>query len=208
MTKIMTASGNARDGQIENVVGKFRDALRKHCGEIPVDIMQEVLGTKNLGMELFAVVRKHAEMLNGFITHDVSVNRGRTPMQALEASGRRLYINDAVVATMPLGNGTKAKLFYFKPRPQAFDRNGWMSPTNLAAEYDYVGLQPAPRAQIDDNTANPEFADDHPNACQWVDVDGNYFYAAFCRWSVERSVGVYRSDGGWRGGWLFAGVRK
>ena len=193
------------DGQIDDLANKLRDAARKHRGEIGKDPAQAALRSDNVGMMLFVTFRSLAEEISKQIVHIVAVNRKRTPKAALNASGRNLYVTDEVVKAMPRGTGNKVRIVYFKPDSSAY-KNGWLSCEALDAEYKKRGLIPDPQAQIDDNAANPEFADKTPNACQWKDEDGNWCCATFGRWNVERSVGVSRNGYDWDDFWSFAGV--
>ena len=204
MGDAMLASGMT-DGQIENLANKLRDAARKHRDEVEKDPAQEALRSDNIGMMLFVAFRNLAEELSKRIVHIVAVNRSRSPREALKASGRKLYVNDAVVDSMPRGTGDKAKLVYFKPDASVY-KNGLLSCDALAEEYKKRGLVSDPQAQIDDNAANLEFADTTPNAWQWVDSNGNYCCATFSRWDGGRDVDVARHDGGWLDDWTFAGV--
>ncbi len=78
----------------------------------------------------------------------------------------------------------------------------------MAKEYDLRGLKPDPRAQAADNEADPAFADQTPNACQWQDADGNWCYAAVNRWDDGRCVLVDRGGNDWGDDRSFGGVRK
>jgi hypothetical protein len=202
MAQTMIAFTNV---QIAVAKNQLDDAMRKHRDEIPKDVMQQVLGVPNLGMRLYAVIRSLAEDISKQIVHVVEVNRSRFSHEAIKASGRRPYVNSAVVAAIPHGSGDKVKLVYFKPDESAY-KNGYLSCVALDAEYMKRGLAPDPRAQIDDNAANPEFADKTPNACQWKDKDGNWCYATFHRWHDERLVDVNRLARAWDDPWSFAGV--
>lgn len=210
MAQPMTASNEAMTiGQVETLVDQLRAAARKHGSELPRAAAQQALGTPNLGVRMFAVFREVVEQITKQIVRIVRVDRSRSPHEALKASGRKLYLNDEVVTAMPRGEGDEVKLVYFQPRPEAYDKNGWLSSAVLEAEYAYNGLEADPLAQIaDNNVANPDCADARPNACQWKDKDGNYCYAAFDRFDDERNVLVYRYDYGWNDPWVFAGVRK
>ena len=194
------------DGQIDDLANKLRDAARKHRGEINKDHAQEALRSDNIGMRLFAVFRAIVEEISRQVVHIVMVDRTRTPRQALDVCGRRQYVDQKVAAAMPRGTGEKVKLTYFKPRPEAFDADGRLSPQKLDDEYKFHGLKPDPQAQIDDNAANPAFTDETPNACQWVDKDGKYCCATFGRWRGGRDVRVDRDDDDWVDGWSFGGV--
>jgi len=92
-------------GQIETLVDQLRDAVRKHASEIPKDRAQQALGVDNLGMRMFTVFRELVESVSDWIVRLVDVDVTRTPKATLEATGRRQYIDNAVVATMPKGKG-------------------------------------------------------------------------------------------------------
>lgn len=208
MATSMTPSGKTiTDDQIEKGLAQVRAAFIKHRSEIPCDAAQAALGTDNLGMSMFAVFRARVEAIAKEIVRIVTVDRARSQQQALNATGRKQYTDKGVVATMPRGEGDEVTLIYFKPDESAY-KDGYLSCAALEAEYEKRGLVPDPMAQIDDNGANPEFADKTPNACQWKDKDGNYCYVAFGRWSDERDVYVRRRGSDWLGSWVFAGVRK
>lgn len=195
------------DGQIEKFADQFRAALRKHRHEVSSAVAQQVLGTEKLGAELFRLVRKHAERISNEIVRRVKVNRSQTSKQALDATGRREYVDDRVVAAIPRGEGDEVEVVFFKPDSESY-KDGWISCADVDKEYEKRGLKPDPRALAKANEDDPTLADTHPNACQWKDKDGNWCYAAFNRWLDERYVLVHRNDDGWGGGWFFAGVRK
>lgn len=156
--------------------------------------------------ECAAVVQKYVDMVSNTIIHYVNVDRARSTLESLKACGRVLHVNEKVVATAPKHAAKKQKLKYFTPRPECYDKNGWISPQKLDDEYKFHGLVADLQAQTDDNAANPEFADGKPNACQWKDEAGNWCYATFDRWNDVRIVDVYRYGLVWDGGWTFAGV--
>ena len=205
--KTMIASGMT-DGQIETALSKVRDAMRKHRDDILKGVAQQVLGVENLGMEMFAPFRKHAEMMSKFIIRHVKVNRNRPPRVALQATGRTLYVNDEVVAAMPKGKTVGTDVIFFKPDPDVY-KNGVISDDDLEKEYEKRGLVPVdPYSLSAVNEADPVFADDHPNGTHWKDATGKWCYAAFRRWYDGRLVGVNRGDYDWSDCWWFAGVRK
>ncbi|MDC1205372.1 hypothetical protein N8083_00815 [Candidatus Pacebacteria bacterium] len=204
MSEIMLAS-EMTDGQIDDLANKLRDAARKHRTEFDKSSAQEALRSPNIGMQLLAVFRDLVEDISKQIARIVTVNRARTPQESLDAYGRKQYTTKAVVDAMPRGSREEMKIVYFKPDKSAY-KNGCLSCQALDDEYKKRGLVPDPQAQIDDNSANPEFADTTPNACQWKDDDGNWCYATFGRWGGVRYVGVGRRDDGWDGDWVFAGV--
>src|SRR3989344_5628783 len=128
MTQIMTATEmEMTDGQIENAVGKLRDAMRKHRSGITSDVAQQVLGVENLGMVMFTPFRERAEVLSNLIVRKVKVNRLLTPQQALDATGRKQYTNRKVVDAMPRGEGDETEVVFFKPEPWEYTRPDLMS---------------------------------------------------------------------------------
>jgi len=200
MAKTMTAS--MTDGQIENVVDKFRAVVRKHRGEFNSEAVQQVLGLENLGMELLAPFRKHVEAMSNVIVHCVKVDRTRTPQQVLDATGREQYTARDVVAGMPRGEGEEAEVVFF-------NLGRYVSDEGLRDEYTARGLKPADTyslAKVNEDDAS--FADTHPNSTHWRDANGKRCFAAFHRRYGWRYVRVYRRDDGWHGDWWFAGLRK
>ena len=69
MAETMIASDEMTGRQIETALDQVRAAMRKHSSEIPKEIAQQVLGVDNLGMQMFAVFRKQAEMFSNMIVH-------------------------------------------------------------------------------------------------------------------------------------------
>ena len=131
----------------------------------------------------------------------VTVNRDRTPEEAIKATGRRQDINDSIVKSMPRREGDKAEVIFFKP-------GRYLNDDQLEQEFALRNLVPAdPSALMAVNEADPTFADEHPNGTHWKDKDGKWCYFAFLR-GDERSVHVHRYDHGWDDDWFFAGVRK
>ena len=206
MTKIMTAT-EMTDGQIENVVNKLRDAMRKHRAEITSDVAQQVLGVENLGMMMFTPFRERAESVSNLIVRKATVNRSRSQQGAIEATGRAQYTDHKVVDEMPKGEGDEVEVVFFKP--DLSQRNGFISDDDLKKEFELRGLKPAdPISVAAVNEADPAFADEKPHGTHWKDVKGNWCYATFRRWSGKRLVLVGRNDDGWSDFWWFAGVRK
>lgn len=200
MAKTMTASKQMTDGQIENVVSKLRDALRKHRSEFGSEPVQQVLGFANLGMELLAPFRKHVEAMSNLIIRRAKVDRNRTPQQVLDATGRNQYTDRGAVETMPKGEGKEVDVYFF-------NLGRYVSDDELEEEYELRGLVPDPYAQAAVNEANPAFSDEYPNGCHWK-YDGKWHFATFDGWPVVRHVHVRRYDAAWRGYWWFCGVRK
>ncbi|OGZ66569.1 MAG: hypothetical protein A3C58_02585 [Candidatus Staskawiczbacteria bacterium RIFCSPHIGHO2_02_FULL_34_10] len=191
------------DGQIDNIVDKFRAALRKHRSEFPHDVVRNVLGLKNLGMECMAPFRARVEAISNLITRRVKVNRTRNAQAALDATGRRQYTDKDVVNAMPQGEGEEAEVVFF-------NLGRYVSNAELEKEYEIRVLKPAdPYSLATVNETDQAFADQKPNATHWQDVDGKWCYAAFSRWDDGgRNVSVNRGKDDWDGGWWFGGVRK
>lgn len=190
MTQIMTPS-KITDGQINKAVSNYRALLENHRGEMFSEPVQQVLGQSELASEMLGVLRRYIKVVSN--------------QESLDACGRKQHTTKAVVDAMPRGSGEEMKIVYFKPDKSAY-KNGLLSCMALDAEYKNRGLVPDPQTQIDDNAANPEFADTTPNACLWKDDDGNWCYVAFYHWDGERRVDVHRNDGAWGDSWVFAGV--
>lgn len=202
MTEIMTAP-EMTDGQIENALSKLRDAMRKHRSGISSDVAQRVLGVENLGMILFAPFRERAEAESKTVTRSAPINRTRTPMEALKATGRVPYVNEAVAIAMPLCSGDHVEMMFVNlGRAVACNK--------LDSELEKMGYElivdPVGLAGI--NEDDLAFADTHPNGTQWKDADGNYCCAVFNRWRGERFVNVDRHVDGWDDDWWFSVRRK
>jgi hypothetical protein len=212
MTKIMSATkipnGQMTDGQIKNVVDKLRDAMRTHRHLITMEAAQKILGTKNLGMRMFASFRECAEEVPDLIIRKVKVNRSRSPQEVIEATGRVQYTDRNVVDSMPKGVGDEVEVVFFKP--DLSNRNGFISDDDLQNEYELRGLRPAdPVSVAAVNEADPAFADEKPHSTHWKDDKGNWCHAMFRSWRFgERRVVVNRDDCDWGTMWWFVGIRK
>lgn len=204
MAETMTPSAESKTttaGQIDKAVANYRALLEKHGREFNSEAMQSVLGQPELADEMFDLFRRRVEAVSNMVVRHVRVNRGQTPQQAIDATGRIQYVNNDVLNTMPRGNGGDKEVFFFK-------LGRWINDADLAKEYESRGLVPDLYAQAQVNTDDPSFADEHPNGCYWQDSNGRWNFAAFDRWGGERSVSVYWDESGWIGCWWFGGVRK
>jgi len=200
MTQVVTPSA-ITIGQISKIQEHLGAALRK--SELPSELVQRVLHTQLEALTAGYVgkLRTLVEAQSNLIVRRVRVNRSRTPHAALEATGRRLYLTDDVVAAMPRGVEEEVDVCFF-------NENRFLSGAALQKAYESHGLTPAdPYSVAAVNEDDPAFADDHPNATEWLDKNGKRCYAAFDRWIDERDANVSRDDGGWRDDWWFAGVR-
>lgn len=203
MAKTMIASEQSiTDGQIENVVARLRDALRKHRNELGSEPVQQVLGVENLGMELLEPFRKRIELVSNVITCHVKVDRTKTPQEVINATGRtKWYIDEEVLAEMPREGFKEGEVVIFEldydPTVDELDR-----------EYEIRGLQPDPYAVAQVAINDPAFADERLLSVQWRDKCGRACCAIFRRFGAGREVDVR-----WRGLWWsrdcrFGGVRK
>ena len=208
MTQIMTPSKTTTDGQIVKAVSNYRALLEKHAKEFGAEAVQAVLGQSEFADEVFAIFRRRVEAIsNLIIVPAVVVDCGRSPQQALEATGRVQYTDRKVVENMPKAPAVLAEIVFFKP--DLSKRNGHISDDDLEKEYALRGLEPVdPISLAALNEAAPAFADETPHGTHWKDADGKWCFAAFDRWGGERYVSVDRDDYGWDDGWWFAGVRK
>ena len=208
MTQTMSASEQMTDGQIENVVSKLRDALRKHRAEISSSVAQQVLGTQNLGMTMFTPFRDLvAAVSNIIVVPAVVVDCSRSSQQALAATGRAQYTDRKVVENMPKAPAVLAEIVFFKP--DLSKRDGYISDDDLEKEYALRGLEPVdPISLAAMNEAAPAFADERPNGTHWRNAKGEWCFAAFGHWDDKRGVSVSRDGVGWNDCWWFAGVRK
>lgn len=140
------------------------------------------------------------------IVRSFKVDRTRTPQAALDATGRKQYVNGDIVATMPTKGLVEGQMEFFKPDPSSYV-NGVINDAALAKEFELRELDPDPLAQAAINEADPVFAKDHPNGTHWPLEGGGFGFLTFYEWSGERDVSCYRSVG-WDDRWVFGGVRK
>lgn len=187
----------------EGEIGKINElvAAKLRKSNLPSGLVQEILKTRGgeLADKLVKDLQSMVEAISNLITRKVPVNRSLNGKAVLDATGRKQYINDEVVATMPQGEGDEAEVIFF-------NLGRYISDDDLDKEYEKRGLVPTdPFSLAAVNEADLEFADDHPNGTHWKDANGNWCYIAFGRW---RGVCVDRYGGEWGGDWWFAGRRK
>lgn len=204
MAKSMSASMSK--GQARDLGKKVVEAALAHLAEVGQEAAQQALGHPNVGTILFAKFKELGVRLAGQVVRLVrGINRSRSNEQVLIDTGREVYSNPTVVATMPRGTTSSARLHIFNVDKSKY-KNGVLTCADLAEEYRQRGLRADVEALADYLKKNPAVADEEWLACQWVDERGNYCYAAFARWYGGRLVYVYRRGGGWGGHWSFAGV--
>lgn len=199
----MTPSENGiTAGQIGKIQENFGAALRK--SGLQNEPTQQMLEHQcdSLVTELVGIVRNYVEAASNLIIRRVPVNRTRSPNDAITATGRKMYLDDDVVKTMPNGKGDDTETFFF-------NLGRFMSTDKLEKKYELHGLVPEdPYALAAINEADPAFADKYPNATLWEDEYDHWCYIAFDWWRGERGVCVNRGDNDWGGSWWFAGRRK
>lgn len=183
-------------------LGEFWQTMERAAEELGVDVDKVVdIATQNV--ELVKKWLSLAVELLNMIVRLAKVDRSRTSQQAIDATGRRQYVNKAVVGAMPRGSGETVEITYLKIG--RYIRNMADLVTTLAdLGYELLG---DPLAVVADMEADPAFADEHPCADCWQDANGNWCYAAFLRYGGERGVYVDQDDFDWVGYWWFA-VRK
>ena len=193
MTNVRTQS--ITNGQIGQINDRLATKLRE--SGLPSEDVQKVLKMPGNAAidEMTAVFRKHVEAQNDIIVRHVRVDRTRTPMEVINATGRNKYLDDEVVATMPKGKGDEVDV-YFIPTKR------FVPVKEVPAFLAQYGLVPDPRAQAAVNEVDPTFADKYPNGTQW----GDNCYLAFNRWFDGRSVNCYRIGHGWNDNWFLSGV--
>lgn len=211
MTNIVSPSKTTvgiTDGQIEKASDLLRVAMRKHRSEFnDTEVAQQAVTAKEFATDLLAVFRKHFERFSNLIVRIVRPDRNRTPKAVLDATGRKQYVTNSVVAEMPRSVGDEVRVVFFKPDRSAYNKNGWISDENLEKQYELYGLKPVdPFSLAAVNEADPVFADNHPNATHWKNTNGEWCYAAFNRWNDGRRVRVDRLGSGWDDYWWFAGL--
>ena len=191
------------EGQIGKICELINARLRK--SKIMSKPLQDVIEHQGSSLvdKVISVITEMVDMVSNFILRLVKVDRKRSPKEALNATGRKQYTNDSVVAEMPKGNGDEVEVFFF-------NLGRFISDDDLEKEYELRGLKSAdPYSLSAVNEADPALADTHPNATHWKDKNGKWCFAAFSRWDVdERYVNVNRDGNDWDDSWWFAGVRK
>ena len=188
--------------QINKFLGNLRAMLEKSVVGLPSEAVQAVLGDPDFAVAQLALFRERVEARSGLIVRDFAVDPTIVGMDAINATRRAFYGDKDVVGTMPHATVPNGQLHFFQ--------TGRYTPVGeLEAEYakrELVACDPHTLCAF--NAANPEFADTHPNGTQWKDAGGNFCYAVFNRWDVERRVSVSRSGDDWSDGWWFAGFSK
>lgn len=209
MAETMIAS-EMTEGQVEDLVGKFRAAVRKHRSTITRESAQQALGLDNLGMVVFATFRTLAEKFSNIITRKVVVDITRQPEDVISATltgGRKSYINSSVVKAMPKGEVGEREVLFLKLNLS--DREGYINDLDLDKEVDALGFRMASPYEVAKvNEDDPTFSDEHPNCTHWQNSEGKWCCAIWNRWHDERKVDVGQYGFDWDDYCWFAVVRK
>jgi hypothetical protein len=204
MKKIMTPSDKTMTGpQIDKAVANYRAMLEKFAPQFDADAVQTVLGQSDFADAQLSIFRTRVEAVSEMIIRHVKVDRTKTPQQMIAALGRTPYVTDAILETMPRGEGEEVDVVFF-PLKRYVPTTEWL------AELELRGLKPDHYAQLQANVDDKAFADEHPNGSQWgLDEKGNASFVAVDRWrGGRRDVNVSRNDSDWSDHWWGCGVRK
>lgn len=196
-------------GQVGKLLELLESALRK--SGLQSEPVQQVLENQgpHVVSEMLAVFRNHVEAVSDMIIRHATVDRTRTPQQAIKMTGFKYNCETSVVISMPQGEGDELDVFFFKPDASTYDEYGNISEDEVAKQFELRGLKPVdPYTLAALNEADPAFADEHANVTHWKDTNGEWCYCAFGRWDGARRVSVLQGGDGWHDLWSFAGCRK
>ena len=203
MTEIMTPSEKQMTAeQITKAVANYRAMLEKYAPNYAAAAVQQVLGMPELAKKQHEIFRSFVEAVSKTVVRATIVDRTRTAKESIAATNRVQYLNDNVLATMPLGCGDIEAIFVNLGRDVPCNK--------LDEELSKLGFELIvdPQGLASINEADSAFADNHPNGTQWKNAAGQYCFAIFDAWHDERSVHVDRRDGSWDDGWWFPCRRK
>jgi hypothetical protein len=188
-------------GQIGKIHELLDSALRK--SNIPREGTQKVLEDQGGALvdDFVSSLRKRAEAASEMIVRHFKIDRTKSKKEMIHSLGRREYVENDVLATMPIEGPDEGDLYFFPAKR-------FIPVNELAREFEIRGLTPHPLAQMQVNIDDPSFADDYPNGVQWQDSKKRFSYATFDRWGGGREVLVNSSGLDWDDRWWFGGVRK
>ncbi len=135
------------------------------------------------------------------VIRHVRVDRSRTPIQAIVATGFSLYPGDDIRTTMRRGYGSRVTVVFFKLSGSMIDfydvkrecQRRWLRP-----------VDPYSLAKV--NEDDPDFVREHsPNGTYWLDSVGWGQIISFNYNDDQRVVESHHADG-FAGEWWFAGV--
>jgi hypothetical protein len=187
-------------------ISKIYDLLEAGMvkSNLPKSLSQQVIEDEGADMvEKFVVdFRNRVEARSEMIVRHFKIDLTKTRRQMIAALGRKEFVKNDVLATMPMVEGMDEGHIYF------FQVKHHVPVGEMAHEFEVRGLVPHPLAQVQVNIDDPDFADEHPNGVQWLDKKKYFCYVTCYRWFNEHKVCVGRNDYHWRDGWWFGGVRK
>lgn len=185
-------------GQIGKIYDMLVVGLEKAA--FPSDPSQQVLEQQGgqFVADVVAAFQKRVESAMNRVIRRANVHRTRTAEQAFVATGRKQYVTESVVATMPRGSGDSVEMEFINlgRRVACSMLDGELASLGYELIIDPIG-------QASINEADPEFADKYPNATQWKDSDGKFCYASFDHWNGERYVSVDQGGNDWDDSWWF-----
>jgi hypothetical protein len=155
-------------------------------------------------------IPKRSESLSDIvIRRRVKVNRCKPPRDVLRDTGRRLYTNDEVVATMPRGEGDEVEVILFLPELWEYTRPGYMSNEDIEKCFERRGLKSAdPYSVSAMNRDDTALADEYPHGIQWKDTRGYWCFAWFDCYHGNRDMLVGCDCHGWHDRRWYAGLHK
>ena len=112
---------------------------------------------------------------------------------------------------MPVAEGNKVEVVFFKPESWEYTKPGEMSHNDIEKILDNHGLKFAdPISVAAVNEVDPTFGNKYPNGTQWKDSDGKWCVAKFGMHTEDfrDALQVHRGDEGWMACWWFACIRK
>lgn len=181
------------ENQIDKAVAIYRAMLEKYAAKFSSEAVQAVLGSFDFSEEQFKLFRTRVEIQGALVTRTASVDRTRTPKEAMVATGCQLQnLNEGIVSSIPLGDGDVVTMsfhcFYQHIASDMLDEE--LAKVGLELIVDPVGLAAV-------NEAYPEFACTYPNLTRWKNADGKFCYVFFDAWRGKRHVDVGQHDDGW-----------
>ncbi|MBK7143339.1 MAG: hypothetical protein IPH75_14790 [bacterium] len=199
-TTIITSA--MTDEQVNGGVEILLVQLKRNQRELSFEAQQFVFGHSDLESLWSELLNQSARAISNMLVCQVKADSTRSAQAALDATRRKQYTNKDIVASMPRSEFEKNTVFFFNIGRSIGDME-------LDHEFAVRNLIPADAFSLAAvNEADPTFADQYPNGTHWRDTSGNWCFARFNRWGIERDVDVFCNEDGWEDFWWFAGLRK
>jgi hypothetical protein len=201
MNQIMTQS-KMTPNQVNKLVDLFRLHVEKYGANFDSGVVQTVLDQNGLMDDIFSLLKKRVENFSDTFSHTVTVNRLLTPIQIFTSiASHKQYINNEVVADMPLYTDTEVVLYFFPIKKR-------LNYAQYQAELSIRNLKADPVAQAVWNQLNRNFSREYPNGTQYINKSGEFCCAAWSDWTDDSNVYVDRVDGkGWGDKWFACGKK-